>query len=148
MTCSVSLRSSSQTSCVSSPSPSVLHGLGDRVDRLAVDDIPFTPTARSLTATFNNNPSRPHTAADWLHAAEIRELLEYFGFNTAETVTVERSGGRIEFRQKLIRELCANNSTRSEKLWNKKRNPWPLFAGRYFSRLSPEAPHTLWGFFT
>ena len=32
-------------------------------------------TSRLLTAVFDNDPTRPHTAADWLHAEEIRELL-------------------------------------------------------------------------
>lgn len=62
----------------------------------------ISPTSRVLTAVFDNDPKRVHSSADWLHATEIRELLEYFGFNTAETVTVERNGGRLEFRQKLI----------------------------------------------
>lgn len=61
-----------------------------------------SPTSRVLTAIFDNDPARIHTAADYLHANEIRELLVYFGFNGRGTVTVERSGGRIEFRQKLI----------------------------------------------
>ena len=61
-----------------------------------------SPTDRLLTATFDNDPTRTHTAADWLHADEIRELLVYFEFNTHSTVTVKRSGGTLEFRQKLI----------------------------------------------
>ncbi len=61
-----------------------------------------SPTSRVLTAVFDNDPKRVHSSADYLHADEIRELLEYFGFNTAETVTVERNGGTLEFRQKLI----------------------------------------------
>ena len=59
-------------------------------------------TSRLLTAVFDNDPTRTHTAADWLHSDEIRELLVYFGFNSHGTVTVERSGGTLEFRQKLI----------------------------------------------
>ena len=59
-----------------------------------------------LTAVFDNDPSRVHTAADWLHAGEIRELLEYFGFNTHSAVTVERSGGKLTFRQELIVVEC------------------------------------------
>ena len=62
----------------------------------------ISSTDRLLTATFYNDPARIHTAADWLHAGEIHRLLLYFGFNTHSTVTVKRSGGRIEFRQKLI----------------------------------------------
>ena len=61
-----------------------------------------SPTSRVLTAVFDNDPKRVHSSADYLHADEIRELLEYFGFNRHGTVTVERRGGRIEFRQKLI----------------------------------------------
>ena len=61
-----------------------------------------SPTSRVLTAVFDNDPTRTHTAANWLHADEIRELLVYFEFNTHSTVTVKRSGGTLEFRQKLI----------------------------------------------
>ena len=61
-----------------------------------------SPTSRVLTAVFDNDPTRSHTASDWLHAEEIRDLLVYFGFNGRGTVTAGRSGGRIEFRQKLI----------------------------------------------
>ena len=59
-------------------------------------------TSRSLTAMFNNDSARVHTAADWLHAGEIRELLMYFGFNTTEKVEIKRSGGKLTFRQELI----------------------------------------------
>ena len=62
----------------------------------------ISSTSRVLTAVFDNDPTRTHTAADWLHSDEIRELLVYFGFNSHGTVTVERSGGRIEFRQNLL----------------------------------------------
>lgn len=61
-----------------------------------------SPTSRVLTAVFDNDPKRVHSSADYLHADEIRELLEYFGFNTQSTVTVERRGGTLEFRQELL----------------------------------------------
>ena len=59
----------------------------------------ISSTDRLLTAVFDNDPTKLHTAADWLHADEIRELLVYFGFNGHGTVTVERRGGSLEFRR-------------------------------------------------
>ena len=35
----------------------------------------ISDASRTLTAVFDNDPTRSHTAADWLHAEEIRELL-------------------------------------------------------------------------
>ncbi len=60
------------------------------------------PTSRVLTAVFDNDPTRIHTASDWLHAGEIHRLLVYFGFNGRGAVTVERNGGTLEFRQELL----------------------------------------------
>ena len=65
-----------------------------------------SPTSRVLTAVFDNDPTKLHTSADYLHADEIRELLVYFGFNSRGTVTVERSGGKLTFRQGLIVVEC------------------------------------------
>ena len=61
-----------------------------------------SPTSRVLTAVFDNDPTRPHTVADWLHAEEIRDLLVYFGFNTKESIEVIRSGGKLVFQQGLL----------------------------------------------
>ena len=59
-------------------------------------------TSRLLTAVFDNDPTRTHTAADWLHAGEIRDLLVYFGFNTKESIEVIWSGGKLIFQQGLL----------------------------------------------
>ena len=61
-----------------------------------------SPTSRVLTAVFDNDPTRPHTAADWLHAEEIRDLLVYFGFNTKDCIEVTRSGGKLVFQLGLL----------------------------------------------
>ena len=58
--------------------------------------------SRLLTAVFDNDPTRPHTVADWLHAEEIRDLLVYFCFNTKESIKVIRSGGKLIFQQGLL----------------------------------------------
>ena len=58
-------------------------------------------TNRFLTTVFDNDPTRPHTVADWLHAEEIRELLVYFGFNTKESIQITLSGGKQYFQQRL-----------------------------------------------
>lgn len=59
-------------------------------------------TRRAFAAVFDNDPTRSHTAADWLHAEEIRKLLVYFGFNTKESIEVTRSGGKLVFQQGLL----------------------------------------------
>lgn len=62
----------------------------------------ISDASRTLTAVFYNDPTRPHTAVDWLHAEEIRDLLVYFGFNTKESIEVIRSGGKLIFQQGLL----------------------------------------------